>query len=142
MQKSAGNFVPLAARILMSSMFLWSGMLKIMAYPLMVGYSTSKGLPLAGISVGIAAAIEILGGLAILTGFHMRAAAWILFVYLIPVTILFHNYWAMQGGVHMDTHVHFMKNMAILGGLLLLAHFGAGDFAFDSAGNKNSQEIL
>lgn len=137
MEKSAGSFVPLVARILMSSMFLWSGMLKIMAYSMMVGYSTSKGLPLAGISVAIAAAIEILGGLAILTGFHARAAAWILFVYLIPVTIMFHNYWTMQGAVRMDTQIHFMKNMVILGGLLLLAHSGAGDFAFDSTENEN-----
>lgn len=138
MEKSAGSFVPLAARILMSSMFLWSGLGKIMAYSMMAGYATSKGLPMAGIAVAIAAVIEILGGLAILTGFHTRAASWVLFVYLIPTTIVFHNYWALQGAMRIDTQTHFMKNLAIMGGLLLLAHFGAGDFAFDSIGNKNS----
>lgn len=138
MPKSANSFLPLAARILMSSMFLWSGMLKIVAYSTMAGYAASKGLPLAGIGVAVAAVIEILGGLALITGFHTRVAAWVLFVYLIPVTIVFHNYWTMQGAVRMDTQIHFMKNLVILGGLLLLAHFGAGDFAFDSAGNKNS----
>lgn len=138
MEKSAGSFVPLAARILMSSMFLWSGLGKIMAYSMMAGYATSKGLPMAGIAVAIAAVIEILGGLAILTGFHTRAASWVLFVYLIPTTIVFHNYWTMQGAMRIDTQTHFMKNLAIMGGLLLLAHFGAGDSAFDSIGNKNS----
>lgn len=138
MPKPANSFIPLVARILMSSMFLWSGMVKIMAYSTMAGYAAAKGLPLAGIGVAVAAVIEILGGLAIITGFRTRVAAWVLFVYLIPVTLVFHNYWAMQGAMRMDAQVHFMKNLVILGGLLLLAHFGAGDFSFDAAGNKNS----
>lgn len=138
MPNSANSFTPLVARILMSSMFLWSGLGKIMAYSMMVGYATSKGLPLAGIAVACAAVIEILGGLALVTGFHTRIVAWVLFVYLIPTTMIFHNYWALQGAARMDTQTHFMKNLAIMGGLLLLAHFGAGDFAFDSAGSKNS----
>ena len=138
MSNFASSFTPLAARILLSSMFLWSGLGKVFAYSTMVGYAASKGLPFGGIAVACAAVIEILGGLAVITGFHTRVVAWVLFVYLIPTTIIFHNYWALQSAVRLDTQTHFMKNLAIMSGLLLLAHFGAGDFAFDSTSKKVS----
>ncbi|MGH9758307.1 MAG: DoxX family protein [Candidatus Acidiferrales bacterium] len=138
MPNTGGSLTPLVARVMLSSMFLWSGLAKVIAYSTMVGYAASKGIPLAGIAVACAAVIEILGGLAVITGFHTRVVAWVLFVYLIPTTIVFHNYWALQGAVRLDTQTHFMKNLAIMGGLLLLAHFGAGDFAFDSTSKKGS----
>src|SRR4029077_12282659 len=126
MANSSNNIVPLAGRILLSVVFLLSGVMKVAAYSQMVGYSTSKGLPLAGVSVAIAAAAEILGGLAILAGFQTRIAAWVLFIYLIPTSLLFHNFWAMQGMAQQDNMAHFLKNLAIMGGLLILAANGAG----------------
>ena len=52
---------------------------------------------------------------------------------MIPTTLLFHNFWAMQGMDRYDNTIHFQKNLAIMGGLLLLAAFGAGAYSVDSA---------
>jgi putative oxidoreductase len=134
MANSSGSVVPLVGRILISQVFILSGIVKVMNFSMMTGYVTAAHLPLPKVSLAIAAAIEILGGLAILTGFHTKVAAWILFLFLIPTTCLFHNFWAMQGMERQDNMGHFQKNLAIMGGLLILATFGAGAFSIDSSG--------
>ena len=131
MANSSNSAVTLVGRILVSLVFLGSGLSKVAAFSQMTPLLQSKGLPLPAVALGIAAAIEILGGLAVLAGFQAKIAAWILFVYLIPATLLFHNFWAMQGIERMDNQAHFMKNVAILGGLLLLAASGPGAYSID-----------
>ena len=86
-------------------------------------------------AIACAALLEILGGVAILLGFKTRVASWVLFVYLIPTSILFHNYWALQGALRAEMEAHFFKNMAIMGGLLFLAMWGPGPYSID-AGKK------
>jgi putative oxidoreductase len=125
----SGGGVVLAGRILMGVIFLVSGFFKVAGYSQMVGFAASKGLPMAGVAIGVAAAIELLGGLAIVTGFQARIVAWVLFVYLIPVTLTLHNFWAAQGMEQQNQMVHFLKNLAIMGGLLLLASYGPGRMA-------------
>jgi putative oxidoreductase len=131
MANSSKSVVPLVGRILMAVIFLISGFFKIGGYSQMVGYATAKGLPLAGVAIACAAAAELLGGLAILIGFKARIAAWALFLYVIPVTLVFHNFWKMQGMEQQDSMVHFMKNLAIMGGLLILAANGPGAYSVD-----------
>jgi putative oxidoreductase len=113
-----------------------SGFSKIAMYSQMVGYAAAKGLPMAGAGIAVAAAVELLGGLAVLAGFQTRISAWLLFVYLVPATLLFHNFWAMQGMEQQDNMAHFMKNLAIMGGLLILAANGAGGYSVDARTNK------
>jgi putative oxidoreductase len=114
-------------------MFLWSGVAKIAAFFMMTGYAQAKGLPVPAAGIAAATAIEILGGLAVLTGFQTKLSSWALFVYLIPITLLFHNIWAVQGTDRMDAQIHFLKNIAILGGLLIHATSGAGGYSFNAA---------
>jgi len=133
MSNSAGGVTSLAGRILVSTVFLFSGLIKVAAYSTMVGYAHAKGLPMASVGIAIAAAVEILGGLAILTGFQTRVASWIMFLYLIPTTLVFHNFWTMQGMERMDNQIHFLKNAAIMGGLLILAANGPGSMSFDAS---------
>jgi putative oxidoreductase len=85
------------------------------------------------VALAIALVIELVGGLAILTGLFTRFTAWIVFLYLIPTTFLFHNFWAVQGADRIDAMIHFEKNLAIMGGLVLLAAFGPGAYSIDSA---------
>jgi putative oxidoreductase len=129
---SSNNIVSLAGRILMSAIFILSGIGKLAAFQMYTGY-VSAHLPMPSVAIAIAAAIEILGGLAILVGFQTRLAAWIVFLYLIPTTFLFHNFWALDGMARMDSQIHFMKNFAIMGGLLLLAANGAGGASVDAS---------
>jgi putative oxidoreductase len=133
MSNSSGSITPLFGRILLSQIFIMSGLQKFGMYSMMTGYAAAKGLPMAKVAIGVAAAIELLGGLAILTGFQTKLAAWIVFLFLIPTTLLFHNFWTMAGMERMDNMGHFMKNLAIMGGLLILAANGAGAYSLDSS---------
>jgi putative oxidoreductase len=76
-------------------------------------------LPLAGI-------VEIGGGLAILLGAQARTAAMLLFLYLIPATFVFHNFWGQTGMEYVNQMHHFLKNLAIMGGLALIVGLGPG----------------
>jgi len=138
MSDSSISIVPLAGRLLISSIFIFSGLGKLAAHAAMVGFAASKGLPAPDLAIWLAAAIEIFGGLAILLGFQTRIAAWVLFLYLIPVSLVFHNFWALQGMERMDNQIHLFKNVAIMGGLLFVATFGAGAYSVDAARLKKS----
>ncbi|MGA8035288.1 MAG: DoxX family protein [Candidatus Acidiferrales bacterium] len=138
MPKGENSIVPLIGRVLISIIFIVSGLTKIGMFSMMTGYVAAKGLPLPPVSLGIAAAIEVFGGLAVLLGFRSRIAAWVLFAYLIPTTVVFHNFWAWTGEAAMDAQVHFFKNVAIMGGLLFLTAFGAGAYSID---NKRAHAV-
>jgi putative oxidoreductase len=133
MSNSSSSIVPLFGRILLSSVFILSGISKITAFAMEEGYVVAKHLPLPAVALTIALIIELAGGLALLAGWLTKFTAWILFLYMIPTTFLFHNFWAMQGMDRYDNTIHFQKNLAIMGGLLLLAAFGAGAYSVDSA---------
>jgi putative oxidoreductase len=120
----------------MSVVFLVSGFFKIGGYSQVVAYSAAKGLPMAGVAIACAAVIELVCGLAILVGFQTRIAAWLLFLYLIPVTFYFHGFWAMQGAEQQDNMIHLLKNVSIMGGLVILASNGAGPYSIDHSRAK------
>jgi len=133
MANTSGGVVPLLGRILISIVFILGGIGKIFGFSMEEGMVAAKHLPLPAVALGIALVIELIGGLAILLGLFTRFTAWILFLYLIPTTLLFHNFWAMQGMDRIDNMVHFEKNLAIMGGLLVLAAFGPGALSVDSS---------
>lgn len=130
---SSNNVVSLAGRILMSAIFIFSGIGKIAAFSGMVGYAASAHVPMPSVAIAVAIVIEVLGGLAILAGFQTKLASWIIFLYLIPTSFLFHSFWTMDGMVRMDNQAHFFKNVAIMGGLLILAANGPGGASIDAS---------
>ena len=132
MANGSNGPLPLIGRILVSVIFIASGLGKLAAFNMMVGMLAAKGFPVPAVALGIAAAVEIFGGLALLLGFHTRVAAWVLFLFLIPTTLAFHNFWALSGMEKMDNQAHFFKNVAIMGGLIFLAAFGAGAYSIDN----------
>jgi len=115
------NLAALAGRILIALIFLDSGIKKFLYFSGTLGYMTKAGLPFPEVLVIASGVIETLCALAIIVGWNARAAAWVLVAWMIPVTLIFHN---PAGG--QDQMVHFMKNLAITGGLLALAAFGPG----------------
>lgn len=133
MANSSGGIVPLVGRILLSAVFILAGIGKIGGFSMEEGFVASKHLPLPAVALSIALIIELVGGIAILLGLYTRIAAWIVFLYMIPTTFLFHNFWTMQGAAHQDNMLHFEKNLAIMGGLLLLATFGPGALSVDGS---------
>jgi putative oxidoreductase len=79
------------------------------------------------------AAIEVLGGIAILIGFKTRWVAWGFVVWLVIVTLLGHPFWSFEGAARAGNQLNFYKNLGLLGGYLLLTLTGAGRYSVDRA---------
>lgn len=126
------NPLALIGRILLALVFVPAGFAKIAGFAGSVGYATSVGLPLPAVGVAIALVIELFGGLALLIGFRARYAALALAVFTLVASFFFHNYWALPAEQQMMQNLMFFKNIAIAGGLLAFAAFGAGAFSLDA----------
>ena len=127
------KFTDPIARILLSALFLLSGFNKIAHFGPSSQMIAGMGVPFASLATGIAILIEVGGAIAIIAGWKTKLAAWVQFVYLIPVTFMIHNFWASPAAMQQDQMVHFMKNLAIMGGLLILAGRGPGASAIDES---------
>lgn len=134
--------VTLFGRLLLSFIFIASGANKILSWEQSAQSMTGQGLPLVPLLLAAATVIEIGAGLAILFGLKARAAAAILFAFLIPTTLLFHGFWNLDGIERQMQLAHFMKNLAIMGGLLTVVSFGAGHRSIDARRNRRRREEL
>ena len=127
----AQNALALIGRVLLAWLFVPAGWGKIMGFSGTVGYIASKGVPLPEVCAAIAIAAELGLGLALLVGFKARWAAIGLAIFVAVITPIFHNYWASPEAQVMMQKQAFNKNLAIVGGLLVVAAFGAGALSVD-----------
>lgn len=118
--------------------FATSGLAKIFSWQANVQYMSTRHLPVIPLLLLLATVIEIGGSICLITGYRAREAAFIMFLYMIPLTLLFHNYWAASGMLAGAQETHFRKNLAIMGGLLMLAYAGPGPWSLGSS-RKRSQ---
>ena len=125
------RYAPITGRILLSIIFLLSAFGKATDFSGMEQYMASKGLPAIPLLLALAMLTEALGGLSLLLGFKARWGALLLFLFLIPTTLIFHDFWALTGAMRQDMQIHFLKNLAIMGGLLMVAANGPGAFSLD-----------
>jgi putative oxidoreductase len=128
---SAHDAMALIGRLLIAYMFVPSGFSKLMGFAGTVGYIASKGVPFPEVCAAIAIFAELGLGLAVLVGFQTRWAALGLAIFTVVITPIFHNYWAVPEAQVMMQKLNFTKNLAIVGGLLAYAAFGAGRFSID-----------
>jgi putative oxidoreductase len=126
------SFFVLSGRILLSLIFVMSGFSKISGWENTLGYMASKGMPMTQFFLFMAIVIEIAGGLSLLMGYKTRVGASLLIVFLIPATLIFHNFWTLTGMEQQMQMIMFMKNLAIIGGLLVVAGFGPGQISLDA----------
>lgn len=112
----------LLGRVLLSVIFILSGLGKLPHFHEIAGMMAGKGIPLAPVALVITLIIEIGGGLLLLTGFKAKCAALVIALWLIPVTLVFHNFWAAPEAMKQEQTINFLKNVAIMGGLLVLAY--------------------
>jgi putative oxidoreductase len=115
---------------------LLSGITKFVDWQGTAAYMASKEMPFIPVLLPLAAILEVTGGLAILLGARTRLAAFALFLFLIPTTFIFHNFWAQQGMEYTNQMHHFLKNLAIMGGLALLVGLGPGQTSVDAAARR------
>jgi putative oxidoreductase len=98
-----------------------------------IAYAASQGVPLASIAVPISGVLALAGGLSILFGYHARLGAWLLVLFLLPVTLLMHKFWSVSDPMMAQMQqIMFLKNVTMMGGALLISQFGAGPFSVDS----------
>lgn len=122
---------PLVGRILLAVIFLWSGFNKIVGFAGTAGFMASKGLPMVEVLLVLSIVIEIGGALMIIFGWKPRLAAAALFLWMIPVTLVFHAFWAVPPDQVQMQMINFFKNLSIMGGLLLVLGFGSGPYSVD-----------
>ena len=136
MLNSLHNPLSLVGRLLMALLFLPAGISKIAGFAGTVGYIASKGVPLPEVAAIIAIIVEVAGGIALILGFKTRWAALALAAFTLVATVMFHNYWAMPAEQQMMQQLMFMKNIAVVGGLLTLAAWGAGAWSVDGKSSR------
>src|ERR1700732_4932174 len=92
-----------------------------------IGYAVSAGVPLASFAVPLSGVLAIAGGLSILLGYRAKLGAWLIVLFLVPVTLMMHKFWTVPDPMMAQIQmILFMKNVAMLGGALLISQFGAG----------------
>ncbi|WP_093176003.1 DoxX family protein [Variovorax sp. YR266] len=128
---SAQDTLALIGRILIAYLFIPAGIGKLMGFGGTVGYITSVGLPLPEVGAAIAIIVELGLGIALLLGFKTRWTAIVMAIFTVATALFFHKYWSAPDAMKMMQQINFNKNIAIAGGLLALAGFGAGRFSID-----------
>jgi putative oxidoreductase len=129
---SVQRILPVFGRLLIGILFVFSGIGKLADPAGTIGYIQSAHLPLPQIAYGVALTVELLGGLLLIVGYRTRLVALVVAVFTVGAAIGFHNNFADQNQL-----IHFLKNIAITGGLLQIVAFGAGAFSLDSKLGKD-----
>jgi putative oxidoreductase len=129
--KNQSDALALVGRILLGSIFVLSGFKKLMAFSGLVASITGKGLPLPEVLAVLTILIELGAGLLLVVGWKARWAAFLIFLFIIPISLVFHNFWAMEGAQAAMNQTQFLKNLSIMGGMLMVAAFGPGRYSLD-----------
>ena len=128
---SVADAAALVGRILLAVLFIKSGWGKIGGFDATAAMMASKGLPMASVLLVVTIALELGGGLALVIGYQARWVALGLALWLIPVTLVFHNFWAVPADQVQNQSINFYKNLSILGGMLMVFAFGPGRYGLE-----------
>jgi len=125
------DWAALLGRMLLVILFFISGFGKIPGYEGTAAYIASNGLPMPQVLAAISIIIELGGAIAIALGWKTRFAAALLALFMVVITPVFHKFWGVPPDEAAMQQIHFMKNVSILGGFLLLFAFGPGRYSID-----------
>jgi putative oxidoreductase len=128
------QYGPLAGRIMITAIFLVSGYHKIVGFAAVSGMMAKAGMPMPDLLLAGAIACEIGGGLMVLLGWHACWGALLLIIFTVPATLMFHNFWAVDAAQYQNQFNHFMKNVAMLGGLVYIMAMGSGPLSLQKDG--------
>ena len=125
------NYLVLLGRILYALIFVMAGPGHFTANT--IAFAASKGVPLASIAVPLSGIIATAGGLSIAAGFNAKWGGWLIVLFLVPVTVMIHDFWAMTDpNMAQVNQIMFMKNLSMLGAALLITYFGSGPLSVDN----------
>jgi putative oxidoreductase len=130
-ENASSKYVLLAGRILFSGIFIMSGFMHFSSKD--IGYAIQAGVPMASFLVPASGVIAAVGGLSILLGYRARVGAWLLVLFLVPVTVMMHNFWVVKDPMMAQIQIAmFLKNLTMLGAALIIAYFGSGPMSLDA----------
>lgn len=131
--------VPIA-RFIFSLIFLLSGINHFSSGS--ISYAASQGIPMADILVPVSGIIAFVGGLSILLGVHARVGALLILLFMVPVTLLMHDFWNVTDPqMAQNEMTQFMKNLTIIGGALLLTFYGSGPVSIDHHRSRKAKRV-
>lgn len=136
------QYAPLIGRILLALIFIISGFGKITNFYSTADYMAGQGLPIPQVLLIATILIELGGGLMIVLGWQARWAALAIFLFIIPTTLIFHPFW-IADAAQMQNQINFMKNLAIMGGMLYIMAYGSGPYSLgkkDKCGEKMEEK--
>jgi putative oxidoreductase len=116
--------ISLVGRICLGILFLWAGLAKLAGIEGTMTYMASKGMPLIAFFLPAAISMQILGAL-----------------FIIPAALIFHDFWNLEGSARLTEQIMFMKDLGLLGGLLFIAAFGPGQYAFTGTCGCNQKQV-
>ncbi|MDW5441808.1 DoxX family protein [Polaromonas sp. SM01] len=119
----------LLARLLLMALFLVTGWKKLTNFSATVGYMASTGAPLPQLSTVVAIAVEFFGAIALILGVYTRPLALLYVLFTFATALMGHHFWTQSGAEREGNKINFLKNLSIMGGLLLLAITGPGKYA-------------
>jgi putative oxidoreductase len=125
------SLVALIGRILIAIIFVVAGFNKIPGFEGTAGYIASKGLPMPQVLAALTIALELVGGIMLIVGYKVRWVAIAFFLWLIPTTFLFHKFWGIDAAQAQNQMNHFLKNVSLMGAMLMLVAFGPGGYSVD-----------
>ena len=127
------SYAPVVARVLLSLLFLFSALNKIFDWSSNAQYMAYKGMPMVPLFLLAAIIIELGGSLSLVLGYRARYGAGALIIFTVVASVIFHNFWAIEDPQqHLFQLTFFMKNISIIGGLLLVVSFGSGPVSLDA----------
>ncbi len=121
------GLLPALGRLLMTAIFIEGGWSKLSSSAGTIGYISSHGLPVPQVAYWLAVVVELGGGIALLLGWQTRIIAAVLALWCVVTAVVFHY---VPGDMNMMTH--FMKNICMAGGFLVLSAFGPGAWSLDA----------
>ncbi len=117
-------------RLLFSAIFISSGLNHLIQFEALTGYARSAGVPAPGLGVLLSGLMLLVGGLCVLLGAFARLGAALIAVFLLLAALLVHDFWTFADAQAAQIQwVHFMKNISLAGGALLITYFGPGPFS-------------
>ncbi len=129
------KYIPLAARICLCIIFINSGISKIFGFAGTAKMMANTGLPIPEVLLVFTIAFQLLGGLSLLFGYKVKIGSTLLILFLIPATLVFHNPLADPGEMN-----SFLKNIGLIGGLLMTIYAGAGALSIDYSTEKAQRQ--
>ena len=129
----ARTYAPLLGRILVTVLFLRSAFGKITGFSTVAAGMAKKGIPFSEVMLIGAIFCEVAGSLALILGWKARWGALLLIIFMVPVTLLYHDFWNMEAAQYGSQLIHFMKNLTIFGALVFILGMGSGPLSLEQS---------